>query len=376
MVLTPGMPLVASEAARAQAAHAARVERERETGAPGAWNGSITDPELLATVAARFAEGYVWSPSQLESYAKCPWAFFSKRLLGVEKFEEPAEDMDAATWGTILHDALDRFYTAAGERAGTPVFLRADDLEWALPVAEEALGAALAEQGSESWLGHPALRDAQRERLRRTLVEYLRWEVLEVNEKSFNRRTKMSKMIRMGVAEHEKSFSGVVLERGGVRFTYRGFIDRVERGVDEEVDAAGYVSAVDYKSGKYGVPGAKDFKRAWEDGVVLQVPLYAHALTELEPGSAIAYSEYRALKQRTSVHTLQLQCVDRKAGTIEPDEEAEAKMEQALDDAAAHVSRVRAGIFPAAPPPSCHCPNYCHAREICRIAGGPRELFG
>jgi hypothetical protein len=108
---------------------------------------------------------------------------------------------------------------------------------------------------------------------------------------------------------------------------------------------------------------------------VLQVPLYAHALTELIPGSAIASSEYRALKQRTSVHTLRLQRVDRTDGTIEPDEDAEAKMEQALDDAAAHVRRVRDGVFPAAPPPSCHCPNYCHAREICRVAGGPRELF-
>jgi len=374
-VLTPGMPLVASDAAGAQAAHGARIERARATGEAGPWNGLVSDPELLATIAGGFAEGYVWSPSQLESYAKCPWAFFSRRLLGIQKFEEPAEDMDAATWGTILHDALNRCYTAAGARAGNPVYLREGDLDWALPLAEEALEVALAAQGSDAWLGHPALRDAQRERLRRTLVEYVRWEVLEVNEKSFNKRTKMSKMIRMGVAEHEKSFSGVVLERGGVRFTYRGFIDRVERGVDEEVDAAGYVSAVDYKSGKYGVPGAKDFKRAWEDGVVLQVPLYAHALTELEPGSAIAYSEYRALRQRTSVHTLQLQRVDRKAGTIEPDEEAEAKMEQALVDAAAHVRRVRDGVFPAAPPPSCHCPDYCHAREICRIVGGPRPLF-
>jgi len=375
-VLTPGMPVVASNAAREQAAHATRIERERETGDAGPWNGLVADEHLCAWIGERFAEDYVWSPSQLESYAKCPWAFFSGRLLRVEKFEEPGEDMDAATWGTILHDALNRLYTAAGARAGSPVFLREGDLEWVVPLAEQALGDALADQGSESWLGHPALRDAQRERLRRTLVEYVEWEVLDVNEKSHNKRTKLSKMVRMGVVEHEKRFSGVVLERNGIRFTYRGIIDRVERGVDEDVDASRYVGAVDYKSGMYGVPGAKDFKQAWEDGVVLQVPLYAHALTELIPGSAIAYSEYRALRQRKAVHTLQLQRVDRKAGTVELDEEAEARMERALDDAAAHVGRVRAGTFPAAPPPSCHCPSYCHAREICRVVGGPRELFG
>jgi hypothetical protein len=375
-VLTPGMPLVASPEAAEQAAHAARIERERETGDLGPWNGHITDAVLRAALAERFGDDYVWSPSRIESYAKCPWAFFSARLLGIEKLEEPAEDMDPATWGIILHDALSRFYTAAAARSGGPVFLRDEDLEWALPEAEAALEAALTARGSDSWLGHPALRDAQRERLRRTLVEYVAWEVRGVNEKSYNRRTKMSKRVRMGVAEHELGFEGIVLERNGVRFTYRGFIDRVEHGVDEDVDAARYLGAVDYKSGMYGVPGAKDFNRAWEDGVVLQVPLYAHALTDLNPGSAIAYSEYRALRQRKAVHTLQLQRVDRKACTIEPDEQAQAKMAQALDAAAEHVGRVRDGVFPAAPPPSCHCPDYCHAREICRIVGGPRPLFG
>ena len=47
-------------------------------------------------------------------------------------------------------------------------------------------------------------------------------------------------------------------------------------------------------------------------------------------------------------------------------------MERALDAVAGHVRSIREGKFPVQPPESCGCPFFCHALDICRIAGGPR----
>jgi RecB family exonuclease len=167
-------------------------------------------------------------------------------------------------------------------------------------------------------------------------------------------------------------FDDVVLERGGVRFRFRGFIDRVEVGVDDRFDNAGaFVVAVDYKTTKYAAP-AKGEAKGWGDHVVLQVPLYAYALTRLREGKVPARVEYRAIKSPDVVLPLQLYTVDKKTGQVSEDPDAKAQFEGALDAVAAHVLRARGGEFPAAPAPSCGCPSFCHALEICRVAGGPQ----
>jgi hypothetical protein len=107
--------------------------------------------------------------------------------------------------------------------------------------------------------------------------------------------------------------------------------------------------------------------------VVLQVPLYAHALTQLRPDHAVPGWKYRAIKQRKTVHSLELYQVDRKTHEIIADEEAQARLEAALDAVAGHVQRARRGEFPAAPAESCGCPAFCPSIEICRVPGGPRK---
>jgi hypothetical protein len=253
------------------------------------------------------------------------------------------------------------------------VLLLPDDREWALPLLDEAVDAAF-DGAHGRWLGHPALLAAKRHELRRTLHRFLDAE-LEHNRKLFVARANNYRTVRTGVVEHELGFSDVVLERGGVRFRYRGWIDRVETGIDGDVPSERFLSAVDYKSSRYAAPGgaSKDSeKQAWLDRVVLQVPLYAHALATLRPGAEVARVEYRELRKGEPVHRLELVEVDRKEGVVIVAAEARAKLDAALDAVAAHVLDIRRGEFPAAPAESCGCPPYCHALEICRVKGGPR----
>jgi len=369
-VATPGLPLYAALELRSEAERVARMELARRAGVPSPYNGRIEDPALRAWLQVEFGDMRVWSPTQLESYAKCPWAYFSGRLLRIEKREEPEEELDPATRGVVLHDALARFFTRAVERLGGPVLLRPPDVAWARPLSLAALDEAIAAAGAETWLGHPALRDAKRDELRRLLDGYIAFEV-EHNDKMFSNRTKNAFLLRTGAAAHELAFEDAVLERGGVRLRYRGAIDRVEVSVDDRVADNRFVAAVDYKSSLAGVPGGGD-EEAWDDGVVLQVPLYAHALAALRAGARVALVQYRTLRPPAVAHSLELYKVDRKTRVLHEDAVGRARLEGALDAAVGHVRAARDGVFPAAPKPSCGCPPFCHAWDICRVPGGPR----
>jgi len=371
-VLTPGLPLCPPER-RSDAERVARVERRRQVGEPFAANGVIEDPALREWLAEKFGDERTWSPTQLEEYAKCPWAFFCGRVLRLERREDPDTELDPAVRGSILHDALRRFFDAAVQRAGGPVLLADEHRAWAEPALLAALDEAIAAAGDEAWLGHPSLRPARREELRRLLLKYLAFEI-EHTASLQNPRSKASATLRTGVIEHEKDFDNVVLERDGVRFRFRGRIDRVEIGIDERVagDVARFLAAVDYKSSEWATPGAGK-KEAWADGVVLQVPLYAHALAQLWPGAEVARVEYRTLRSPRIIHPLELVQVDRKAGEIVTAEAARERLEQALAAAAAHVRSIRSGRFPAITARSCECAPWCPGRDICRAAARPGE---
>jgi hypothetical protein len=372
-VAVPGARLYDGADGPARAVHAWRIERARRSGAPSPWNGRIESPALVAWLAEEFGDGRLWSPTQLESYAKCPWSYFSQRLLRIARLEDPDEDMDAATRGTLAHEALHRFYDAALAKVGGPVLLLPGDREWAEPLLDRAVDDAFAAAHGR-WLGHRTLQEAKRHELRRSLHRFFDAE-LEHNRKLFIPAANNYKTVRTGVIEHELGFSEVVLERGGVRFRYRGSIDRVEAGIDSDVPSERFLSALDYKSSRYAAPGggSRDSERqAWDDRVVLQVPLYAHALTALRPGAEVARVEYRELRKGEPVHRLELVQVKRRTHSLEAAPDARAKLDTALDAVAEHVLRIRAGAFPAAPAESCGCPPFCHALEICRVKDGPR----
>ncbi len=371
-VLTDGIPLCTTPAVAAHAHRMALIEAKRASRDASPWNGAIEDPELRGWLATEFGDGKVWSPTQLEHYAKCGWAYFGERLLGLRSLEEPDDSLEPSVRGSILHRALERFYDAARrERGGAPVLLREDDA----PAAEQNLLSELDATISEferagTWLGAPALRVALREELARILRKYLAFEI-DWNRKLFGNRSKNKYVLRTGVVAHEVRFDDVTLNADGVRVRFRGSIDRLERGVDDRVDGAEhYVAAVDYKTSTFAMPGGGD-KAAWEDGVVLQVPIYARVLAELQAADEVSRIEYRSLKSPSVKLGLQLYQVNN--NTVEQNEDDCETMTGAITAIGRHVTRARAGLFPADPAPSCGCPSYCPAIDVCRVAGGPQR---
>lgn len=376
-VLTPGVPLVADVAAALQAKHAAGIERERASGRPGPWNGAVEDAEMRAWLAGRYDANYVWSATSLEGVAKCPWAWFGGRLLRLEKREDPDADLDPIARGNLYHDALRRFYQAAGERVAGPVRLTEDDLDWARDLAAEATRAALAEaapRDAAALRAVPApMRDVKAAELERTVIRFLEWEAQLAAQGETPRFRSKYPQLRTGVVDHELTFDALEIPIGEEVLRLRGTIDRVEVGVDPRVpDADRYAAAVDYKSTQYSMPAAGK-SSGWDDGVVQQLPLYAAALSRLDPDREVARLEYRAVRTRTVGHALPLVAVAKGDAGPERDADAAARQEAALRAALSSARRVREGEFPANPAPSCGCPPYCHGWDICRVPGGPRR---
>jgi PD-(D/E)XK nuclease superfamily len=400
VVAPPTLPLVTSAEQRAYAAHAARIERGRQAGELTPYNGRIEDPALREWLATERlgVDSFVWSPTQLEAYAKCPWAWFSQRLLRLADHDDPDIDIDPMVRGTILHDALRRFFESAREHASEPIFLREAALEWAVPLMSRSLDNAVDDMGGAVWLGVPALRETKRAELCRMLVRYIEWEVDHNEDMYDSRKRNNPKILRTGVVQHELPFGlgtesgrgpgggdpsapgasppadgaagGEVVTLGGVRFRIRGIIDRVERGFDERIaEPEQYIAAVDYKSSVYSTPGGGE-SSAWTDEVVLQVPLYAHILQSQNPGSRVSRVEYRALRKGATAHSLELYQIER--NRLVEQMAAIAKMNRALEAAGRYVERARAGEYPAHPAPSCTCPPFCHGWDICRVSGGPQ----
>lgn len=370
--LVPGFPVARSAAAIAHAPATARRELERSQ-EPSAWNGLIEDEVLQEWLADRYGEQFVWSATQLEQAAKCRWHWFAQRLLHLDPQADADDLMEPTVRGSLVHDALDKFFEAAREKVGGPVFLRATDAGWAAPMMTASLDAAWqAAEGRSEWLGPIELRGVARGELSTDLLGYVTWEI-EYNEKSYKANTNASKQIRTGAIEGEFRFDDVKLQGGDVTFRLRGSIDRVDRGVDERIAGAEhYIAAIDYKSTKYSTPAAGK-KSGWDDGVVLQVPLYAAALQALRPEDQLARMEYRTIRKPEPVHVLSLAPVKAKAVQDAPD--AEAKLSGALVDAGERIAQIRDGMVPAAPTASCGCSPYCPARDVCRIPGGPVEVW-
>ena len=371
-VLTDHMPLCATHDAMAHAARVAGIERLRHGGAVSAWNGAIEDEVLLAELATEFGDERIWSPTQLESYAKCPWAYFAARLLRLETRTEPDDGIEPSLRGTILHRALQRFYDfALRERGGRPVLLHPEEGAKAERDLLRELEAAIAEEEERgSWLGAPALRGALHAELSRILRRYLAFE-LDHNRKMFGNRGNNPRILRTGVVAHEVRFEDVALDADGITVRFRGSIDRVEFSVEDRVaDAGPYVAAVDYKTSAGAVPG-KGEKAAWADGVVLQLPLYARVLAELYPDRDVSRIEYRVLGSGEVKHGLQLYQVDKLPKLVENEPDNE-QMVDAIAAVGRHVRNARAGRFPAAPAPSCGCPAWCPALDICRVKDGPQ----
>lgn len=291
-------------------------------------------------VVGELASQSCFSPSSLESYLACPFAWFLGRVVGVE---EPSSGVDARLVGTLVHAAVGSVYRGLIAQGTGP--LRHD----ALTVATAEACAVVDERVTgEGFPGTPAEKRVVAGRAKQLAGELLRMEASDPAP------------LRPLLVEADVG-GAMGVDIGGVRV--RGRMDRVD--VDP-VDGSLFV--VDYKTGAAPSPGKIGSKEA------LQLPLYLLAL-EAEGTPSVKGGAYLSPATRKKAGVVLLGESD----TAEPPsgcrgltpEQADALYQEVrtlVQEAAAGITTGR-----IAPLPDRTCPSWCDLGSACRSRRGARR---
>ncbi len=222
----------------------------------------------------------VYSVSQLETYAKCPFKYFVERILRVEKIMEPTEDIAAIELGGLVHEILYEFYSVINENS---LFLPgcSDNV---FNAAAEILFEIAATKLDSPQFDSPAA-FYEKEKLLGiggNKKDSILFKFLETERESDPKFRPLLFEMPFGLKDKKGkeippvNFNGVKL---------RGKIDRVE--IDEENKL---FNVVDYKLGANRITKADLL-----NGLALQLPVYLYAVQSLlgeeyQPNQMIIYS--------------------------------------------------------------------------------------
>jgi ATP-dependent helicase/nuclease subunit B len=96
-------------AAAFEVAHSRRVDRDF-----GPYDGRLRDALAIEKIRKDFGPDRAFSPSQLESFALCPFQFYQRYVLGLKVVDERLElDEDYAGRGSDVHDVLEKIHQQA-----------------------------------------------------------------------------------------------------------------------------------------------------------------------------------------------------------------------------------------------------------------------
>ncbi|HUI64973.1 MAG TPA: PD-(D/E)XK nuclease family protein [Bacteroidota bacterium] len=326
-----------------------------------------SDREYLASFRDR-----VYSVSQLESYAECPFRFLSESIFRLREMPQFEEGLSPREKGAIVHSVLFEFFRSRRDRKLPPMReVSAEDFEAAyqelLTMAREKLRSldipdVFWEIDRELMVG----REGEQEGLFRRFLEYERDRTDDLQPAFFE--------VSFGGTPGKRGSSDSVLSReeplelGGAHV--RGKIDRLDIG-------KGYFAVIDYKTGAR-VPSLGDM----QEGLSLQLPVYLQAaellLREtarppLVPAAAIYYQIGSKVKMNPALGSAEFDGrafpKGSRAKGILKDETALREIFSGSDAAVGRIlDGVTSGNFPLTRPDLVQtmC-THCPMKTICRI---------
>lgn len=209
-----------------------------------------------------------WSPSVLQQYARCPYRFALRGILGLRPAEQPTgiQRLDPATRGEIYHAVQFELLSDLQQRGVLPV--TAENLAMAMDRLEAAMEAVAARQEADLAPAIPQIWRSEMQGIRADLRGWLQQKAAaetdwtpEYFELSFG--------LHDPVGRDPRSRKEPVELTGGVLL--KGSIDLVER------HRSGAIRVVDHKTGKMPDPKPE----LVGGGEILQPALYALAAEKM-----------------------------------------------------------------------------------------------
>ena len=257
------------------ASRAARLRAARE--APHlayltAHDGRVAPARAAAATEAVFAGPL--SPSALQTYLTCPFAFLARYVLGFALIEEPADsgEIEPADYGELAHAILRDVYRLVAEQ---PAMTAAEAAVALDEVAERACRRAEA----DGVTGYPLSWSVKRRQLVRDLKESLARDPCWQDE------------LRPALLEWRFGDSEEVtpqLAVGGRNVRFAGRVDRIDRSADGTC-----VRLIDYKTGKGDTERDQLRKH-----INVQLPVYRLAAGLLQPPPQSIACEFRLVSRK------------------------------------------------------------------------------
>ena len=278
-----------------------------------------------------FLQNRTFSPTQLETFAACPYQYLLSRIFGLETYEAPDEvdQLSPLDRGRMLHDIYEAFYRQLRDQGHLPLSHRDYPRlrESLMEIAEVEF-----QRVEESGLtGRPFFWELEKENLRHDLTGFLHSELEEHGGSPIHFEKRFG---------WDRPFS---LKLGdGSEIPLLGFIDRIDKTAD------GRYTVIDYKT------GGRWFKRdnSFHKGQSLQLPIYLLGAADLldVPTSSIDAEYYFSSRKGEYRRT---------RFTSDNWEEKEARLLQILEIIA---TSIRTGRFLPTPKPRCRS---CAYNRVC-----------
>ena len=342
------------------------IERERGSQRFGNFDGVIVDSRLIETLRDRYGAAHVFSASELSLYGRCPFKFFAEKVLKLEPRGEAALDLTALDAGSLLHEALRRFFELhRGER-----LTGLDRVELRRQLGEVADAVFDEHQRAVPPL-NPRVWEIDRE-IRKLLLEQVLDYELSIQEQTASigvRPAYFELAFGMpgGVVDRESIDRLLELRRASEDQTetirVRGQIDRVDVAED------GTAIAYDYKLSR----GAS--RDDMEAGRALQLHIYLSALEQLFlPGRPVAGGGYYTMKggharRNQGLYRAALEVytkINKRTASMLTDSDWKNIRDEMQARIWEFIDGMRAGQFRVEPSaPESSCPN-CDYSAVCR----------
>jgi len=345
----------------------------------GRHEGMLHSQAAQNVLSQRYDAAHLWSPSQLESYAACPFRFYAQQVLGLEPLPELALRSDPRRRGTLLHQALAMLHEKLHDASQAAEQISDDQLPENEALLIERFRQALNQCVDNRPLGgiDRPLREIERREIEAWAPQYAqqhsayqaRWSDLtepfqpsyfEVRFGPGSRASQTDADLKLSTDEPYR------FQLGNEQILITGQIDRIDAG---RVGNKLVLNIIDYKSGK----GVRFTGEQMLAGTQLQLPLYAlaaeeHLLSDLDAETLAA--GYWNVKDKgfgsgKGKGTLEMREID--AGRLHPSAEWEELRGQLVERIEQLIFGIRQGQFPVFNR-DLHCTRWCPYRTTCRVA--------
>lgn len=228
-----------------------------------------------------------FSITQLETYAVCPYRYFAERVLKLDVFEEPTEEIEALELGSLIHSILFTFYSKLKEGnivlggCSDAVFRQAENI---LFLTAEKMVGDINFNSPLSFFEKEKIFGVEGDRKNSILYKFLTAE--RENNEGF-----VPTLFETGFGSirSEEGQDVLLKDLSAGEVKVRGKIDRIDLNREESL-----FKVYDYKTGKGNLQ-----KQDMYDGLKLQLPLYLFAAKEIikaelnedyKPAGALLYS--------------------------------------------------------------------------------------